>query len=117
MLAALLLAISRCASADLCPDDATLIAALRRRDEAIVAAMSARMASEQPDSFATYHPDIIEGVSEVICGEALPGDLPTVTCKFTVRYPRRNAYQVARLARKDGMWEIEAALVVTRDRR
>jgi hypothetical protein len=113
MLAALFLGISRCVSVDLCPDDETLMTALRGRDEAVAAAMTA----DGPENLTTYHSAMIKGVSDVICGEALPGDLPTVTCKFTVRYSHRDAYEVARLVKKDGTWEIDLALAVNRARR
>ena len=117
MLAALFLGISRCASADQCPDDKTLIDAVRRRDDAAVAAVSAQAANDDPENITLVHIERIKGISDVICGEALPGDLPRVTCKFNIRYWSRNAYQVARLVKKDGTWEIDQALTVTRKRK
>ena len=79
--------------------------------------LSARAAAEDPDNFTTFHIERIRGVSDVICSDALPGELPTITCKYTVRYWSSNAYQVARLIKKDGIWEIDQALTVTRKRR
>jgi len=117
MLAALFLGISRCASADLCPDDESLMKAVRGRDNDLVAAVSAQFAEENPDNITLVHSERIKGVSDVICGDALPGELPTVNCKFTVRYWSSNAYHVARLVKKDGMWEIDEALAVSRKRR
>lgn len=117
MLAALFLGVSRCASTDLCPDDESLIAAVRAWDNASVAAISAQLAAEDPNNLTLVHSERIKGISGVICGETIPSDLPTVTCKFTIRYWSRNVYQVARLVKKDGIWEIDEALMVTRDRR
>ncbi|QAY78923.1 hypothetical protein [Sphingosinicella sp. BN140058] len=117
MLAMLLIGMSRCASADLCPSDDALISALRERDNAFVAAASAQFAEEDPNSVTLVHSERIKDVRDVICGDALPGDLPTVTCKFTVRYWSRNAYQVARLVKKDGRWQVDEALTVMRKRK
>lgn len=117
MLAALLIGMSRCASADLCPSDDALVSAVRWRDNAFVAAASAQFAQEDPNNITLVHSVRIKDVRDVICGDALPGDVPTVTCKFTVRYWSRNAYQVARLVKKEGSWQIDEALTVTRKRR
>ena len=117
MFALLLLGITRCATAQLCPDDDELIAAVRARDDAQVSAISAQAAQENPDAIIFAHAVRIKGISDVICGEALPGALPTITCKFTVRYWGRNSYQVARLMKKDGVWEIDEALSVSRKRK
>src|SRR5688500_13556468 len=105
VLVAFFLGISRCAAADLCPDDEALIAAVRRRDDATVAAISAQAAEENPESITFVHAERIKGISDVLCGEALPGDFPTITCKFTVRYWSRDAYHVARLMKKGSIWE------------
>ena len=94
MLAALFLGISRCVSADMCPDDAALIAAVRRRDDAFVAAASAQLAEENPNNVTSFYGERIKGVSHVICGEALPATLPMVTCKFTIRYSSRTAIRL-----------------------
>ena len=117
MLALLLIAMSRCASAELCPSDDALISAVRERDNAFVAAASAQFAEQDPDNVTLVHSERITDVRDVICGDALPGDSPTVACRFTVRYWSRNAYQIARLVKKDGRWRIDEALGVTRKRR
>jgi hypothetical protein len=117
MFAMLLLGITRCATAELCPDDDALIAAVQARDDARVSAISAQAAQENPGAIIFAHAVRIKGISDVICGEALPGDLPTITCKFTVRYWSRNSYQVARLMKKNGVWAIEEALGVSRERK
>lgn len=96
MWALLLLGMTRCASADLCPDDKALISAVRERDEANVGKLLVQLYAEDPDAIYSAQPERIKGISDVICSDALPGNLPTVTCKFTVRYWSRNSYQVAR---------------------
>lgn len=116
MLLLLLLGITRCASADLCPGDEALISAVRGRDEASVEQMLAQLYAENPDAIYSAQPERIKRISDVICGSVLPGDLPTVTCKFTVRYWTRNSYQVARLVKRDGQWHIDEALAVSRKR-
>jgi hypothetical protein len=116
MLVLLLLGITRCASADLCPDDEALISAVTGRDEANIEQLLAQAYAENPDGILSAQPERIKGISDVICGNALPGDLPTVTCKFTVRYWSRNSYQVARLVKRDGQWQIDGALAVSRKR-
>ena len=117
MFAALLLGMSRCVSSDLCPDDASLIAAVQRHDNAVIAALSAQAAADNPGDLTMIHSERSKGISDVICGDRLPGDLPMVICRFTVRYWSRNAYQTARLRNQNGIWEIDQALAVTREQK
>jgi hypothetical protein len=109
--------ISRCAVSTLCPTDADLIAAVRSRDGAFVQAVSEQAASESPGDVVLVHSERIHRIADVLCGEELPDETPTITCKFTVRYWSRDAYQVAKLRRKNDKWEIAEALMVMRDRR
>ena len=113
----LLASITRCVSPDLCPSDEELVKAVRARDDAAVYSISAQSASEDPTSITLVHTERILKVSDVICGDILPGDLPTITCRFTVRYYSRNAYQVARLIKQADGWVIDDSLTVTRDRK
>lgn len=116
MLAALFFGISRCASPNLCPDDESLVAAVRNRDDATVTAISDQAAKEHPEYITFVHSERIKGVSDVICGEPVSGESLAVNCKFTICYWTRNAYLVARLVKKDGKWEIEEDLDVSRKR-
>lgn len=112
MLPLLLLAsVSRCASSDLCPTDAELISAVSSRD--ISAAMTAKDMSD-PTSIVMVSPRSIKEIADVHCGEALPNEEKAMNCSFTVIYPDKVAYQVAKMSRDRGHWIISEALVVTR---
>ena len=113
----LLASITRCVSPDLCPSDEELVKAVRARDDAAVYSISAQAAAEDPSSITLVHTERILRVSDVICGDILPSELPSVTCRFTVRYYSRNAYQVARLIKQADGWIIDDSLIVTRDRK
>ena len=116
MLAILLLAaISRCASPALCPSDEDLISAVRGRDAA--SAEAAAVEAAAAGEIVMSHGQRIRRIKDVVCGDRLPGDLPTVTCKMTVRYWSADTFQVAKLVRQDGTWRIAEALMVTRSRR
>lgn len=115
MIALLLLAsVTRCAVPALCPTDAELVRAVGGSDAEGAQAL-ADQAAESGD-LVLVHAERIRRVSDTVCGEALPGDGLTITCKFTVKYSSRNAYQVAKLVKRDDGWELVKALVVTRDR-
>lgn len=111
----LLASISRCVSADLCPTDAEIMAAVIERDEQSISAALRRLEEEQPGSINIAHAEPIRVVEDVLCGDALSGDLPTMTCRFTVRYPSKDTYQVARFVKRDAGWKIDEALMVTRN--
>ncbi len=83
----------------------------------MVFATSAQAAEENPGSLTMISSERIMGVSDVICDEVEPGELPSIMCKFTVRYWGTNSYLVARLVKKDGVWEIDESLQVNRKRR
>jgi hypothetical protein len=108
----LLAAISRCASPVACPSDHDLIAAVEAQDAATAGAVvtTAEMAGE----IVMVHPQSVQSIKGVICGDRLPGDLPTVTCTMTVRYRRVHSYQVVKLVQQSGKWQIVDALAVTR---
>ncbi|NJC34468.1 hypothetical protein GGR88_001982 [Sphingomonas jejuensis] len=116
MLAIMMLAsMGRCAAADLCPTDQELIAAVMSRD-----AESASAASDQAAAageIVMVHPERVRRITDVICSDALPGNVPMITCRMTVRYWSTEAFQVAKLRRDGNMWSIAEALAVVRDRR
>ena len=114
MFVAMMLEISRCASAALCPDDAMLIAAVQRHDHEIAVALMDEAMRENPDTIAQIRSQQIEGVSDVICDNGWPDALSTVTCKFTIRYAKYKSYKIARLVKKDGVWVIDEVMSVTR---
>ncbi|MEZ5656474.1 MAG: hypothetical protein R3E04_11450 [Sphingobium sp.] len=109
-----LASVTRCVSAQLCPTDAEILAAVRSRDGDAVYAISDQEQRDHPGQLIFVHTERIKRIKDVICGDELPGDVPTITCKFTVRYWSRNAYHVARMQRIDGEWRIDDALAVTR---
>ena len=110
-----LASVTRCVSATLCPTDADLLQAMRAEN-----ADKTTAAAQRPSSDGTillihfFDPD---EVSEVICGDGTPHEPLTVTCKFTVRYPRSDAYRVAKLVKTGEVWEIREAMQVSRERR
>jgi hypothetical protein len=112
----LLVSIIRCVPPTLCPTDEQLLAAVKGRDYDMVQAISNQEARDNPNEITFVHSERIKSVTDAICGEALPGDLPTITCKYTVRYWSRNTYQVAKLVKKADGWQITDALSVTRER-
>jgi hypothetical protein len=113
----ILASISRCVSVDLCPTDEDILAAVRARDAEIADGYTIAASQEEPNGFVHYSPQRIRRISDVICGDALPGETPTITCKFTVRYWSTNAFQVARLVQEGKGWRIDEALSVSRKRR
>jgi hypothetical protein len=109
-----LASVTRCASATLCPTDVDLIQAVKDENAARTTAIARR-----PDSDGTsllVHFVDPDSVSDVICGESLPREPLSITCRFTVRYPGSDAYRMAKLAKNDSRWEIKEALQVTRER-
>lgn len=113
----MLASISRCVSPELCPSNEELVEAVTARDAAFVYAISAQAAEDDPSSITLVHTERILKISDVVCGDQLPGDTSTITCKFTVRYFSQNSYQVARLSKQAEGWLIEDALMVTRKRK
>lgn len=110
-----LLAITRCATPDLCPTDTDLLNAVRSRDAAFTQVV-ADQASASGD-IVLVHTQRIRRISDVICGDELT-DLPqTITCSFKVRYWSNDAYQVAKLVKRTDGWEITDSLGVTRARK
>lgn len=110
----LLASISRCALSAFCPTDAEIISAVRAWDTAQAQATSDDAAAE--GQVVILHPRPIRRVSDVICGAPAPGEAPTIVCRFTVHYAGHDAYQIARLVRRDEAWEVAETLVVTRNR-
>lgn len=110
----MLASVTRCAVSSLCPTDAEIMRAVGGSDSARAEAVADEAA--QRGELVLTHAERIRRVSDTICGDALPGDGLTITCKFTVRYWSRDAYQVAKLAKRGDGWELTEALVVTRIR-
>ena len=83
--------------------------------------MSDKAAQEDPSSIVLVHSEGIRRVSDVLCSDTLPNDLPgsppTINCAFVIRYRSRDSRTVARMVRGSDGWEIDDALMVTRDRR
>lgn len=108
----LLGALGRCASSELCPSDDHLIAAVQSRD-AVTAGEVAASAAET-GQIVLVHPQRVRSIKDVICGDRLPGDTPTITCRMTIRYWNTTSYQVAKLVKHEGEWQIVSSLAVTR---
>jgi hypothetical protein len=107
--------IVRCASPQSCPSDAEIITAARNRDvEAVYGAVAQGV---KEGMIVSAHALPITGISEVLCGRSFAGNANAVTCKFTIRYPGRNAYFVAQMQNRQGAWVIDSAEVLYRDRR
>lgn len=113
----MLASISRCVSPQVCPSDQELVEAVRASDDAVVYAISAQAAENDPSSITLVHTERILKISDVVCGDKLPGNAPTLTCKFKVRYYSQDSYQVARLSKQPEGWVVEDALMVTRKRK
>lgn len=122
MIALLILAsVSRCAAPTLCPTDEQILAAVRNRNSAVVQAISNQAAQTDQSSVFLIHSERIKRISNVLCSDVLPNNLSenpaTINCAFVVRYWSREAHTVARMVRRSDAWEIDDALMVTRDRR
>ena len=119
-LAMMLAGLSRCFVATLCPTDDQIFTAVRRRDDDIIQALSNQAAREDPDSLTLIHSQRIRRISDVLCGDRLPSELPgnppVINCKFSVHYWTQNVFTVARMVLKEGRWEIDDSLAVTRNR-
>ena len=111
MLLMMLLGISRCASPDLCPSDQAIVDAVRAHDADELWAFSQRPENEQ--ALVVQQP--IKGISDVLCSDRIPAEVPTITCRFTVHYSTYDSYQVARLIFAD-RWKVDQGLDVPRKR-
>jgi hypothetical protein len=111
--AALLLgAISdRCANPALCPSDADLIAALHDLENRMLIELTSG-----PDIVLDVHFPKILGVKDVYCGKADPSRQGAINCKFTIRHPGMDEYDVAVLTKANGRWTIDERLNVNRRR-
>lgn len=117
MLALLLSAASRCASAEFCPDNAAIVFAVQLHNDASAYALM-RDRPESRDGVLFVHTARVKGISDVFCGDVLTEERPiTVNCKFKLRYDSRVEYRVARLAKTDDGWEIDQTLGVSRRHR
>ena len=113
----LLAGIARCASADFCPTDQELRAALRAQSDASEWAILKRHYAENPDEILFLSRPRILKLSNVLCGEADRDEVPiSVMCAITVRYPGRDSYRIVKLVRQDGEWAISESMGFLRDR-
>ena len=119
-LAMMLAGLSRCSVATFCPTDDQILTAVRRRDDDMIQALSNQAARDDPNSITLIHSQRIRRISDVVCGDRLPSELPNnppvINCKFTVRYWSQNVFTVARMILKEGRWDIDDSLAVTRKR-
>lgn len=117
----LLATAGRCASPTYCPTAEQLLAAVRSRDASVVQAASDQFSSENPGEIVMVHPQRIKRISDILCGDRLPTDLPgnppMIHCKFTVRYWSMDSFEVARMVLRNGEWKIDDALSVARPQR
>ncbi len=118
MLAFLLLAVAsaRCALPQLCPTDREILDALRQADTDFVFAETARAEKANPNELVFIRMEGIQGISGVVCGERISQDEAIVNCKFTVRHPASESYEVASLKKTGDGWAIKDALIVNRKR-
>lgn len=112
-----LIGIARCASASFCPSNEDLVAAIEARDNAAVFSISAQLQADDLGSIHLVHSERVLRVSEVLCGDRLDEDTAAITCKFTVRYPSRIVYMIARLVPQSNEWVIDDAMAVDRGRK
>ena len=117
MLIALIAAVGRCASPDLCPSSDELTAAVRRRDNELAAQVGNALNAEDPDSIIMVHSERILRISHVHCDEADASDPSSVNCAYRVSYPSSTVLEVAKLRREGQGWVIADAMAVTLSRR
>ncbi len=109
----LLAVVSRCASPQLCPTDAELLGAQRRWNNHIELEVSQQANTGDDIVLIMVHQP--RRISNVRCGNELPGGAGTINCSFVLRYPHSIHYQVSTLARRTDDWEIINTLLVQRD--
>jgi hypothetical protein len=97
----------------MCPSDADLIAAIEARNDARTTEIARKPRGD--GTMLLVHFFAPQRVSEVLCGEQMPGEVPTVTCKFVARYPRSDGHNVAKLFKEGGRWKIAEGLELTRE--
>lgn len=69
-----------------------------------------------PDIVLDVHFPKILGVKDVYCGKADPSKQGVINCKFTIRHPGMEEYDVVVLTRAKGNWTIDEWLNVNRSR-
>lgn len=107
-----LISLVRCASLEMCPSDQAIMDAVKTIDETETFALAQTPGYEQ----ALIVTAAITGVSDVLCGDPVPAQIPTVICRYTVHYRTHDSYQIARLERGD-RWRIAEVLAVPRQRK
>jgi hypothetical protein len=112
----LLASFARCAASNLCPTDNEIRDAARAWNDSAVQAISDQLAAEEPEQIHLVHAQRIRRISDVLCGEALGEDGPTIICKFTIRYASGTTFQMAKMKKTAQGWEIIDALSVSQNR-
>jgi hypothetical protein len=109
MLLLLLASLGRCASAELCPTEEALAAAVAERNADENAAVAVALAE---DGGHAYGPPPLRGIRRVRCGEVSPLAPRSVNCSYELRYGRRRVHEIATLVRDGGRWRIVERLSV-----
>eukprot|EP01035_Chromulina_nebulosa_P035752 gene35752-48073_t len=122
----MLTGVSRCALGSACPADEQIEAAIHNHyDPLLLAAYHQQLRDNpngavSPDDKRAKRAEHIERVSDVLCGDKLPSEFPgnptVINCRFTLRYWDRDAYTTARMIQRNGNWEIDHILAVSRMR-
>ena len=94
----LLAAAGSCATPTPCPTAKEIMAAIYRYRRQYSDQLNAE------DPLVMRAPSRILGLSDVICGDALPGAARSMNCKYTVRYADSRSYDVATFVRRNGKW-------------
>ena len=125
MIALLILAsLSRCLAPSPCPTDQEIADAIHNHDDPLLWLSYNQMLRDNPskaispDSAYAKRSERIERISDVLCSDELPSELPgnptVINCRFTLHRWDRVAFTTARMARRSGGWSIDHILVVTR---
>jgi hypothetical protein len=115
MIAVLMIQISRCAVASLCPSDHDLQSAVYQRTNEELPAITNELHARNPEMMISVHASPASAIKDVRCGEAAEKS-ETVTCSFTVVYRRFVHFEVAKLTRQNERWTIVDMLRVERRR-
>ncbi len=105
----LLAAVTPCAVPTLCPTRKELIWAINRYAEE-------NIPIDQVPKDAIWVPTRILGLSDIVCGDEIPGAPGSMNCKYTVRYAGDTSYEIATLVRRYGIWAITDKHAVWRKR-
>lgn len=105
----LVLALSgRCATADLCPSDEDLLAAIRARDTAIAADPESRRVAREQNYTLPLEP--AEAIEDVHCRPEASAGPYVVVCSYTVRYPDETSYEALHFEWDGHRWTMPHAV-------